>query len=1079
MQLSPSKLLTGVALLVTIVIASGCTAQMRKARYAEQAERYFKAGQYDEAKIEYLKLLRVDPRNAVAYGRMGEMWLEENSPLRAGGFLAAALKYDEKDVATRVRLARAYALIGQPAAARKQAEMVLKQSPDNGEGLLMLTETSRTPEDRAAAEQEIQRFPQQQGAFAQLARGTVALQKSNQTAAQDAFKQAVATEPKLPQVHVAMAVVLLAKRDIAGAEGELKTAADLAPTRSRERLNYAEFKTKVGATEEAKNYLKNLTAQARDFIGAWTLQAKIAVAEKQFDQAVALLENVFSRDPDDLDARVLRAQIYLAQNDPKKAVEILDHLDKSFPNSPSIKYQLALAYLKSGNSAQAISELEQAVAVNKNYPEATLLLAQLNLRAGKTQAAIDPLVSLVKNRPELVQAQTLLADAFLAAGRGDEAASIIREQIKRSSEPSQPYLMLGLILLRQKKTDEARQAFERAVQWDKNNVLAIDQLVSLDLNSKNYAAARQRAEQLLQQDPQSAAGYFMKGKVDLAEGKRETGEAFVKKAIELNPNLAPAYDLLVQSYLSAGKLQEALQEIDVIVTKNPKAITALTLAGLLQERLNDFQKARDNYEKVLAINANAVVVLNNLANIYAEKLGDIPRAAELARKAHDLAPAEPTISDTLGWILYKQGDYEHASELLEESGPKLADNPEAQFHLGMARYMMGQLESARAPLEKAAAAVGDFPWKEEAKRRLALLAGDNSAATNLPPAELEKIAREKSNDPIALIRLGTAYEKQGAADKAADAYQRAFQANPRLPEAALKLAQVNVDLLKNNPKALEYARKARDLAPTDPHITAAIGQIAYEAGNFSWAYSLLQESARQIPDDAGIAYALAWAAYSLGNVTEAQQAMQRAVDKPNATNQQQDAKRFLTMIQLDFDDRDPARSQGEVDNILAADPKYIPALMARADIQLRRNDAKSATTVYTGILQRFPDFAPAQKRLAGIYAEDPANAEKGYELANKARRTLPDDPVLASTLGRLNFQRKDYARAVQLLEEADRKKPLDGKSLFCLGMAHLQLGHKAEAKPALERALSGGLSEPLAAQTKAKIAELEKTSQSH
>src|SRR5438552_1412603 len=206
--------------------------------------------------------------------------------------------------------------------------------------------------------------------------------------------------------------------------------------------------------------------------------------------------------------------------------------------------------------------------------------------------------------------------------------------------------------------------------------------------------------------------------------------------------------------------------------------------------------------------------------------------------------------------------------------------------------------------------------------------------------------------------------------------------------------------------------------------------------------------------------------------------MQRVVDKPNATNQQPDAKRFLAMIQLDSDDKDPSQSESEVNEILAGDPNYIPSLLARGDINLRHGDTKAAAAIYTGILQKFPDFAPAQKRLAAIYAEDPANLDRGYELANKARRTLPDDPALASTLGTLSFQRKEYARAVQLLEDADRKKPLDGKSLVYLGMAHLQLGHRAEGKQALERALSGGLPSALAAQVKGSSAELETTSPS-
>src|SRR5437660_6400790 len=104
-----------VILLAFAALDCGCSAEMQKARVAERAERYFKQEQYDEAKIEYLKLLGVDPANATAYARMGQMWLEEDAPIRAGGFLVAALRYNPNDIASRVRLARAYSLIGQTA----------------------------------------------------------------------------------------------------------------------------------------------------------------------------------------------------------------------------------------------------------------------------------------------------------------------------------------------------------------------------------------------------------------------------------------------------------------------------------------------------------------------------------------------------------------------------------------------------------------------------------------------------------------------------------------------------------------------------------------------------------------------------------------------------------------------------------------------------------------------------------------------------------------------------------------------------------------------------------------------------
>jgi tetratricopeptide (TPR) repeat protein len=1050
---------------------------MRKARYAEQAEHYFKAGQYDEAKIEYQKLLRIDPRNAVAYTRMGQMWLEEGSAIRAGGFFLAAEKLNSNDIANRVLLARVYSLIGQTAEARKEALSILQQVPDNGEALLTLAEASRTPEEYRATQEQLERFPQRQNVYFQLTTGTLALRKSDLAGAEAAFGQAVSADSKLPQPHVGVAFVLLAKKDVARGGEELKTAADLSPMRSIERLNYARFKVQTRAVDEAKAYLKNLTAQARDFIAAWTLQARIAFAEKKYDETDRLLENVFSRDPDDLEARLLKAQVLLAKADAKGALQVLDRLNKSFPGSPLIKYQVALAYLQDRNPTQAAGELEQVGGPNSNFPDAVLLLAELNLRSGKAQAAIDPLVALLKKRPDLARAQVLLADAYQALGRPDDAAGIIRQQIKNAPQNPQAYLMLGLILVRQNKTEEARQAFEKAVELDKNNALAIDQLVTLDLTSKAFPAARQRVERLLQQNPQSATAYFMEGKIELTEGKREAGEASLKKALELDPNLGPAYTLLVQSYISGNKLQDALHEVDLILAKNPKATIALTISGLIHEKLNEFGKAREDYEKVLALSPNSALALNNLAYIYGEKLNDLGRAAELGRKAHDLAPSEPTITDTLGWTLYQQGDYQQAIELLGQSEAKLEQNPEVQYHFGMANYMMGRTDAARTALEKAVAGPNEFAWKEEAKRRLELLSKQGAGGPNVPPAELEKMA--SSNDPIALVRVADSYEKQGLPEKAAAAYERAFQANTKLPEPAIKLAQLNAGPLKNSARALEYAKKARELAPTDPHVTGVIGHIAFQAGNLSWAYNLLQESARQLPNDPAIAHDLAWAAYSMGRVAEAQQAMQRVADAPNAPNEQQDAKRFLTITQLDADDKDPSPSESEVNSALAADPNYIPALMARADIQRLRGDAKSAATIYTGILQKFPDFAPAQKRLATIYAEDPANVDKGYELANKARRTLPDDPVLASTLGSLSFQRKEYPRVVQLLEEADRKKRLDGKSLFYLGMAHLQLGHKDQGKQALDRALGAGLPDALAIQAKTKIADLEKASPSH
>ena len=177
---------------------------------------------------------------------------------------------------------------------------------------------------------------------------------------------------------------------------------------------------------------------------------------------------------------------------------------------------------------------------------------------------------------------------------------------------------------------------------------------------------------------------------------------------------------------------------------------------------------------------------------------------------------------------------------------------------------------------------------------------------------------------------------------------------------------------------------------------------------------------------------------------------------------------------LDENPNDLVAAEAEVQTELKSNPQYVPALMARAALDAQHGQIKPATETYTSILQRFPDFAPAQKHLAALYAQDRATVADAYDLATKARKTLSDDPELAALLGRLSYEKKEYPRAVQLLQESARKRPLDANSLFYLGMSQLQARQTAEARGALNQALAGGLQEPLAAEAKQALAGLQR-----
>jgi tetratricopeptide (TPR) repeat protein len=1064
--------LVRVALVICLFsfISTGCSKEARKNRLLGRAETDFKNGAYDKAKIEYLNVLRLGGQNPTAIARLGQIWFEEGAPLKAGAFLIKARDLARGDLDSRLRLAQVYNSVGKRVEAGQEALFVLQHAPANGQALLFLTELAITPPEITAAEQAMSSYPEKASVWYYQAGANLAMRKSDLTAAQSLIGRALTADPKLAETHRSRAALLLMQKNQKGAVAELKAAADLSPPRSSMKINYADYLARTGAAAEAMAYLKELTKKTPDLLSAWTLLARTALSSKKYDETLALLENVFSRDPDSVDGRLIEADALLAKQQTKKAVDIVESLDRAHPEAPGIKFQLARAYLQNNQTEQAVAALNQAIAANPGYMDAILLLAEINVRNGQPAAAISPLENLLKKRGDLTQAQVLLADAYRASGRLDEAAAVFQNQIEQTPTNAQAYIFLGVVQRQQKKTAEARRSFEKALQIAPNQLLPITQLVELDLEAKDFNSAMSRVEQQMKKNPGAASSYLLEGKVFTAKKDWPKAEASLKKAVELDANLTTAYDLLVAIYLETGKSDQAVRELEAILAKSPQNKVALMTLADLEEKQGNYAKARDIYEKLLSFAGDDLTALNNLAYIYAERLNQLDKALELARKARTLAPANPAVADTLGWILFKRDDYQQAAPLLEEAAQKINDDPEVRFHAAMVHYMMGQPDVARFDLEQALSMARDFPSKKEAERRLALLHEIGSTSSTLTSEQLEAMLKEHPKDILVRLRLADVYRMHNSPDRAATAYEEALRSNPNLASAALELAKLYAGPLKNPQKAIEFAKKARDIAPSDPHVGGILGRIAFDAGNFSWAYSLLQESSRALVADPQVLHDFAWAAYSLGKLDQAQQAMQQTLNASPDPAISGDAKSFLLMTRAD--PTALAAAKPEIEQKLREDPDYVPALMASAVLHSQAGQTKEAAACYQKALRRFSDFSIAQRQLASLYSKDPTRTEEAYDLALKARKALPADPVVAQVLGELSYKRKEYARASQLLQESRRKQSLDAEGLYYLGLSLKETKQPAAARTALTEALAAGLEAPLVAVAERALADL-------
>jgi tetratricopeptide (TPR) repeat protein len=1050
-------------------ILAGCSGQRRKERHLEQANRYFNAGEYEKAKIEYLNVLRQDFNDPIAESQLGLIWFEQGAPLRAYAYLSRSRELAPQNIEARAKLAVVLADLGESASAREEALAILEESPAQEEALLVLANTAWTEQEFAETEEQLRKVPQGNDIAYHLAWASLALRRGDFAYADSELQEALKLEPESPRVHLALANLYSLRQDRDKAGEEFQTAAELSPPRSAARLKYAEYEREIGNLNQATLLLNEITRQTPDSLSAWCLLGEMALAQKNYDEALSFLENVLTRDPQNLEGLILQAEVWLGQGEATKAMGQLDRLAKAYPNVPLIEYHFARACLADNNPTEAATALNQAVAAKPDYIEAILLLGELNLRTGNAPLVVSAMSGLLKQQPNLGPAQLLLAEAYRAMERFDDAAAIMREQIRASPESPDPYFRLGLILRQQHKTEEARTAFRNALQLAPNDLPAAEQLVELDISQKNFDAARQKVEELENESNPLATDYLY-GKIYAAEGEWDRALAALHHALNLDPNFSHAFDLLISTYLSANRPKEAIDELQTLLSKTPNNVRALTDLALIYDRIKDYPKARETYETLLSITPNAAAAINNLAYLYAERFDQIDKAYELARKARTLQPNDPLIADTLGWTLYRRADYQEAMTLLRESAGKLPDNPAAQYHFGMASYMMGETDAAEAALRKALSGNIDSEGKVEAQRRLAFL--ESAKGGEPSTAQLAEVTQQHPEDVVAWMRFGDSCESNGAFARAARAYEEALKVNPELLPAAVRLAELNAGPLHNKNTAFEFAKRARDLAPSNPQVAGVLGGIVYQLGNFTWAYSLLQESARQLPSEVNVLQNYAWATYSLGKISESRSIMQRIPRAQPDPKQLRDAQSFLAMTALEQNPEHLSQSEPEIQKILDANPGYVPALMARADLQVQRDDAKAAIVIYNDIVRRYPDFAPVQKRLASLYLEDPAHIDEAYSLALKARNTLPDDSELAKILGEISYKRKEFGYAIQLFQESARKKPLRGPDLYYLGMSQLRASQDSESRKTLEQALTAGLQEPLLGEAKAAVSEL-------
>jgi tetratricopeptide (TPR) repeat protein len=909
-DLTPSRFRQSFFMLLLLAISTaGCSkGEPTKEELLSRAEAAFAAGQWDKAEMDYRKVLSQAPEDQAALRRLGIIYLDQGQIVQAYPLLKKLVDLQPDDPEVQLKLATVYLSGRDFRQARDAASEVLEKQAGNGQALLLLADASQTPDEIADARKRIQsvREKDQDRASYHLALAALDLRQNEQPRAESELKTAVDLDPKSSEAHAALAAMYWSRNDLKEADHAFKTAVELSPPRSPVLLRYADFLLRTGASAEAKKILEETNQKIPDYLPARVLLMKMACAERQDDNCVARVKNVLSQDSINFDALYQDGVLNLSKGDAIGAIRDFEFLSNAYRQNALVRYQLALAYLLHSNSKDlteearrkavdaAESRLNEAVGLQPRFGQAAILLAELKMRKGNPAAAVELLEPLTKEQPQVEQAQYLLATAYLAQRKSDQALAIYQKMTELFPKDPRPSFLMGSVLLGEGKQADARKAFEKSNEISPDYLPAVERLVDLDLADKQYAAAMDRVQKVVDKDPKLASPWGLRAKIYLAQRDFAHAEPDLLKAIELDPKLEPAYQLLAQLYVASNRLEEAIAKLSAFVENNKgaSAAPALMQLGMINDQLKHFDAARDAYEKLLTVAPNMPLALNNLAFLYSEHFGQLDKAYELAKRAKEAAN-EPHIADTLGWILYKQGDYNGALQLLQESAGKLPNLPEVQFHLGMTYYMLGEEEPARLALQNAVDASADFPAKDEARRRLSMLAIPAGTANATVRTQLENYLRESPKDPVALTRLAEVQQRGGAVDQAVKTYEQALTDNPSYAPAMRQLALLYGQLSTDSPKAYELVTKAHEAFPNDAEITKTLGILSYRRAFYPQSVQLLKEAAAKRKDDPELLYYLGEVHRQLKEYTECKAELQRALTLNLSPGLADDARRAL------------------------------------------------------------------------------------------------------------------------------------------------------------------------------------------
>ncbi len=452
-------------------------------------------------------------------------------------------------------------------------------------------------------------------------------------------------QPQSRDANLQVLQVLLALNRLAETQEPLRTQIQLTPAAERSaaisqipRL-YARASDKKAASALVEQALADFLNNSATASASWTAVGRTRLAAADAAGAVEAAKRSQTADAKAIGPALLALELM----DPKQPAA--EPIVRKYLDHPEAIAEVRLGYVRALLDAQRFGEASgQVQRLTKDKPgmaEAWLTQGSLELQDNK----ID--------------------NADVSFKRYIELANPERNSDEKQRGLTQAYLSLAQIA-------EKRKDFSLAESW----------LAKIDSPQALVSTQSRRASMLAKQGKMSEAREVIR-KLPERSGTEGAADRRMKTLTEAqllkdNKDHQAAYDLLAQA-----------------VERSPTDHELIYQQASAAEKLKRHGEMERLLRRAIEVKPDYAYAYNFLGYSLADRNVRLPEAKVLLQKAIELAPGDPAITDSLGWVEFRLGNIKEALLLLEKAY-KAYPNAEIGAHLGEVLWVSGQRDRATA-----------------------------------------------------------------------------------------------------------------------------------------------------------------------------------------------------------------------------------------------------------------------------------------------------------------------------------------------------------------------------------------------